>query len=188
MKDKGWKPKLSAMQKLRARYYNTDHEEEHLEQCALMEWARVYTHRGALEKRPLSRALQRLFAIPNGGYRMLSTASKLKAEGVRAGVSDLFLAWPVATGRVVMTDFQNFYSGLWLEMKSRAPSSHLTPRQYDWLRKMEKDYACAVCYGWEEGRDYILMYVEGRWPGHTIQSSRPLKYDAEQADGVGEDD
>lgn len=33
----------------------------------------------------------RLFAVPNGGRRDAVTASKLKAEGVIAGVSDLIL-------------------------------------------------------------------------------------------------
>jgi len=32
-----------------------------------------------------------LFAVPNGGHRNKATAGKLKAEGVRAGVSDLIL-------------------------------------------------------------------------------------------------
>lgn len=32
-----------------------------------------------------------LFAVPNGGQRNVVVASKLKAEGVRAGVADLIL-------------------------------------------------------------------------------------------------
>lgn len=35
-----------------------------------------------------------LFAIPNGGKRNAVTAAILKAEGVRSGVADLFLAIP----------------------------------------------------------------------------------------------
>ena len=35
-----------------------------------------------------------LFAIPNGGARNKATAGELKAEGVLAGVADLFLARP----------------------------------------------------------------------------------------------
>ena len=36
----------------------------------------------------------RIFAIPNGGARSPATAARLKAEGVEAGVPDLFVpAW-----------------------------------------------------------------------------------------------
>ena len=35
-----------------------------------------------------------IFAIPNGGKRHIGTARKLKAEGVRSGVPDIFLACP----------------------------------------------------------------------------------------------
>lgn len=38
---------------------------------------------------------QLLFAIPNGGHRSKATAGILKAEGVRRGVADLFLAIPI---------------------------------------------------------------------------------------------
>src|SRR5574341_360509 len=48
-----------------------------------------------------------LFAIPNGGARDVITGALLKAEGVRRGVVDLFLACPVGP-----------YRGLFLEMKS----------------------------------------------------------------------
>lgn len=47
-----------------------------------------------------------LFAIPNGGKRNAVTASILKAEGVVAGVADLFLAVPSPD-----------YHGLFIEMK-----------------------------------------------------------------------
>ena len=59
---------------------------EHIEQVKLFNWARqnesMYLH------------LSLLFAIPNGGHRHIGTARKLKAEGVKAGVPDCFLAVP----------------------------------------------------------------------------------------------
>ena len=50
---------------------------EHLEQCAVFDFARY--------------AGIRLFAIPNGGHRHKAVAVKLRAEGVCAGVPDLMV-------------------------------------------------------------------------------------------------
>lgn len=38
------------------------------------------------------------FAIPNGGYRDIREAAKLKATGVVPGVPDTLLVWPVLAG------------------------------------------------------------------------------------------
>lgn len=56
-----------------------------------------------------------LFAIPNGGARDVITGARLKAEGVRRGVVDLFLARPVGA-----------YRGFFIEMKAgdNKPSPH----------------------------------------------------------------
>ena len=50
---------------------------EHDEQCALFAWA------AANEAQHPELAM--LVAIPNGGYRPMATAARLKAEGVAAG-------------------------------------------------------------------------------------------------------
>lgn len=47
-----------------------------------------------------------LFAVPNGGYRNAKEAGILKAEGILAGVADLFLMLPVKG-----------YMGMFIEMK-----------------------------------------------------------------------
>ena len=59
---------------------------EHEEQVALFEWAEW-------NKRQYPE-LELMFAIPNGGQRHVVVAKKLKDEGVKAGVPDIFL--PVA--------------------------------------------------------------------------------------------
>lgn len=47
-----------------------------------------------------------LFAVPNGGFRNAREAGILKAEGVLAGVADLFLMFP-----------NKGYMGMFIEMK-----------------------------------------------------------------------
>jgi hypothetical protein len=59
-------------------------DDEHQQQKALIEWARLNEKR---EPR-----LKLLYAIPNGRKRSKAEAGKLKAEGVKAGVPDLCLA------------------------------------------------------------------------------------------------
>ena len=61
---------------------------EHGHQAALMCWCT--DHVGTYSE------LDLLFAIPNGGLRNRATAARLRAEGVKRGVSDLFLRWPGA--------------------------------------------------------------------------------------------
>ena len=46
------------------------------------------------------------FAIPNGGLRNIKVAAKLKQEGVKAGVADIFVA--LSNGK---------YHGLFIELK-----------------------------------------------------------------------
>ena len=70
---------------------------EHQTQCACVRWFRYqYPNLAML-----------LYAIPNGGARDRVTGAKLKAEGVVAGVADLFLSIP---------NLQ--YHGLYIEMKT----------------------------------------------------------------------
>ena len=111
---------------------------EHAEQKALFVWWRTqYRHMEPL-----------LIAIPNGGARTLRTGAMLKAEGVRAGVPDIFLAYPAGG-----------YHGLWIEMKRRA-HGYASPEQKFMLNVFRKaGYDCAVCRGWDEAREKIQSYL-----------------------------
>ncbi len=93
--------------------------------------------------------LRLLYAIPNGGHRHAAVAAKLKAEGVKAGVSDLCM--PHARG-----PFHGFYG----EMKSQAPGARPTKSQRHWIDQMllEGYYGC-VGYGWEDMRERLLAYL-----------------------------
>ncbi len=112
---------------------------EHMEQVALFKWAK--NNEG---KYPM---LSSMFAILNGGHRHIVVARKLKAEGVKAGIPDIFLPWPSRKG-----------NGLFIEMK--AGKNKPTDLQLELLGKLSNyGYGVAVCYGWEQARDAILQYI-----------------------------
>lgn len=93
--------------------------------------------------------LSLLFAIPNGGQRSKATAGRLKAEGVRAGVPDLFL--PVARG---------CYHGMFVELKRSDHSNHESPLQVAWRKRLTAEgYHCVVAYGAVEAMQSILEYI-----------------------------
>jgi hypothetical protein len=96
--------------------------------------------------------LQLLFHIPNGGERRKSEAARMKAEGVKAGVPDLFL--PVA--RVT-------YHGLFIEMKRRK-GGRVSDEQREWIGNLlANGYAVEVCRGWEEAKDAIENYLDEKY-------------------------
>jgi len=117
--------------------------DEHTEQCAVMAWVawNVSAHP----------CLKWLHAIPNGGHRNPRVAVKLKAEGVKAGVADLFLPWPVA-GKC----------GLYIEMK--AMDGDLKNNQQEFLEYAEDaGYVAAVCYGADEAIQVLEDYLAGKY-------------------------
>jgi len=63
-----------------------------------------------------------IFAIPNGGKRSIGAGKKFKAEGVVAGIPDLFIpAWDV-----------------WVEMK-RKTGGRLSPDQKEMIKYLESE-------------------------------------------------
>lgn len=117
--------------------------EEHKEQVALMKW--VDLAQATIPE------LRCLFAVPNGGWRRIGVAVKLKAEGVRAGVPDIMLA--VSRGN---------YHGLFIEMKKRV-GGRVAPDQAVWLKRlMAQGYACRVSLGWGDAKDTIINYLKGQ--------------------------
>ena len=91
--------------------------------------------------------LKLLFHIPNGGKRNIVTAKRLKAEGVKAGVPDLFL--PVPRGG---------FHGLFIEMK--AGKTKTTKKQDAWITDLrQQGYKAVVCYGCEQAMKEIKEYL-----------------------------
>lgn len=113
------------------------------EQMALIRWAR-------LDNWPVR---DYLVAIPNGGYRNAREGGRLKAMGVKPGVSDLFLAYPVLRSH-----------GLWIELKAPKPNkTKTTKEQIDWIERMTKlNYEACICHGWVAAAKAICAYVEPR--------------------------
>lgn len=103
---------------------------EHAEQVSLVQWLNA-TH-PELD----------YFAIPNGGNRNIVTAKKLKDEGVKPGVPDMF------------------FPGLklFIEMK-RTNGGRLSKDQLLWSERLNKcGYHVAVCKGAAEAVKVIEGY------------------------------
>ncbi len=124
---------------------------EHQHQVALIRWAKVMRLPQATDVEPGATVADYLLAIPNGGKRSSPReGARLKAEGVKPGVSDLLL--PLRRGG---------FAGLWLEMK--APGKKPTPDQLRWLARMTRAGYCAVWRDdWESASEMIQAYVFGK--------------------------
>jgi hypothetical protein len=144
---------------------------EHGEQRALFQWLKVAEQHGfayawafadegprAFEGSPKVGVpqLARCFAVPNGGERDKITAAKLKHEGVKRGVPDIFLPLPCPQ-----------FAGLFIEMKRSADKATkrragtTSNEQDDWIAYLRSvGYACSVCYDWRTAARDIQSYVE----------------------------
>lgn len=72
--------------------------------------------------------LDDLFAVPNGGLRHIATATALRAEGVKPGVADVCLPYPIGG-----------FHGAYIELKKAGGS--VKPDQWGWLlRRHESGY------------------------------------------------
>ena len=88
-----------------------------------------------------------IFHIPNGGKRNKLEAIKLKKEGVKAGVPDLFL--PYANKK---------YHGLFIELK--YGKNKASEKQKAWINELNhQGYYAKVCVGFEEAKNTILEYI-----------------------------
>lgn len=120
---------------------------EHQHQTALINWAWHVPLPAGADVEPGSKIADYLLAIPNGGYRTKAGAAKLRAEGVKAGVSDLLL--PLR---------RDGFFGLWLEMK--APGEVPTKVQHAWLRRMARaGYRAEWRDDWLSAANVIADYV-----------------------------
>lgn len=93
--------------------------------------------------------LKWLFHIANGGKRNYLEAVKFKRQGVKAGVSDLFLPY-----------YNGVYHGLFIEMK--AENGKVSKKQQEFIDDMNDSlYKAVVCYSADSAIDTIEDYLRG---------------------------
>ena len=93
----------------------------------------------------------RMFHIPNGGHRAMSVAKKMKAEGVKAGVPDLFIpAWRI-----------------WIEMK-RTEGGKLLKEQENWAEYLRGcGYVVIIAKGARDASLQLLQVLRERREAQT---------------------
>lgn len=119
---------------------------EHGHQTALFCWA--------ANNRQRFPELEWYFAVPNGGERNKIVASRLKAEGVKSGVSDTML--PVA---------RRGYHGFFIEMKKPPDENGKgggieSVKQTEFGRFVaENGYLYVCCDHWTKAAQYLAWYL-----------------------------
>ena len=88
-----------------------------------------------------------LLKIPNEGKRSPILGAIMKAEGLKAGSPDCFIAWPT-----------NIYHGLFIEFKS--PGKKLTDLQKIMFEALTiKGYHCVMADSWELAAKELTNYL-----------------------------
>ena len=126
-------------------------QREAKEQEALFRWRALVVVSGRYP------GIEWMFAIPNGAHlqgdakRRAMQWARLKAQGARAGVSDIFL--PVR-------DHLHQVSGLWIELKAPKPhAATVSQEQQDWIAAMRREgHAAHVAYGWVQAVEFINQH------------------------------
>lgn len=113
-------------------------DEEHRIQCACVRWF-------SLQYPELK---GRLFAVPNGGRRDATTAAKLKAEGVVAGVSDL-----------ILLKSNRDYGALLIEMKTLKGRQRENQKQWQNIVCTDGEYKYVVCRSFDDFRREVDDYL-----------------------------
>lgn len=133
-------------------------DREGTDQAALFVWARMVRLSsqevidGVMRRHTLA---DFLIWIPNGvGKLSPFVAQKMRAQGLKAGVSDLLLPLP-----------KGGYHGLWCEFKASPPyNAAVTADQLVWIERMKfAGYAACVAQGWPEAARKLMNYLAEEW-------------------------
>lgn len=131
-------------------------KEEHQIQVAVFQWINL--------QKEIYPALKNAYAIPNGGSRNEIEAGNLKAEGVKAGVLDVCLAYP-------SKDFH----GLYIEHKTKKGQltkdkpiyientkivRYIREGQETWFKRLQDaGYCCKVSRSVDESIEIFKWYL-----------------------------
>lgn len=115
---------------------------EHAHQVAVFIWCSKH-----LKAHP---ELKWLHAIPNGGERNPAVAARLKAEGVKSGVSDLCLPARCKVGA---------YVGLYIEMKKPGGKESENQKEFGAFVQ-EQGYYYVCCDSWDKAVAIIKWYLD----------------------------
>lgn len=114
---------------------------EHQSQVAFMQWWASWCRTAGIPE-------QLCFAVPNGGQRSRGVAGKMKAEGVKKGVADVFLSVPMAG-----------FHGLYLEFK--RPGGRPTVEQEAFLYEVRRrGYNALVVWSTLEAIQAVKEYLK----------------------------
>lgn len=93
----------------------------------------------------------RYYAIPNGGWRTPGEAIKLKRSGVKAGVPDICIPYPVEP-----------YHGLYIELK-RVVGGKVSDTQLNWIDFLRSQgYMAVISRGFDEAKANVQYYLSHR--------------------------
>lgn len=113
-------------------------DEEHQIQCTCVRWF-SYQY---------PELHGRLFAVPNGGRRDETTAAKLKAEGVVAGVADL-----------ILLRRNRDYGALLIEMKTPTGRQSDLQKKWQFTLCSENEYKYVVCRSLDDFINEVNDYL-----------------------------
>ena len=130
---------LMAAQKKAAHTRKRPTDEEHRIQCECVRWFSLQ----------YPRLYGRLFAVPNGGRRDATTAAKLKAEGVVAGVADL-----------ILLKSNRDYGALLIEMKTRKGRQRDSQKQWEDTVCADSEYKYVVCRSFDDFKREVDDYLK----------------------------
>lgn len=117
-------------------------EEEHRIQCACVRWFSLQ----------YPKLHGRLFAVPNGGRRDVTTAAKLKAEGVVAGVADL-----------ILLKSNRDYGALLIEMKTATGRQRESQKKWQQTVCANGEYCYVVCRSFDDFKREVDDYLNNEY-------------------------